>query len=254
MKKYNYTPIPLYHNVQWNLTSESCHILLLSPTGGGKSYLTAYLLAMAVKRGHTVYFVDAKNSDFGAIVKKAGIKVASTPEEIIDLLKFMVNKMESTYSEHYENRTIDFGANFSSLNLPAHILIFDEVLAGLHAGDKKQKQEMENLLKQIALKGRMAGFIICLTSQYLLSTDLPQSINSQCQTRIVLGSEVSEELFNIATRHYKKDLGTAYKGGVGRGYAVTPQTGLTYFEAPKMTLKGYDYTGLLKKLKGDKHD
>lgn len=228
----DYDPIRLYDDICWDLTSEACHMLLLAPTGSGKSFLLAYLLGMVLKKGHHVFFVDAKNSDFGAVLKSQGVEVATSIEEIIAMLTMLVEKMEQVYADEYANGSVDFGSNFSELGFPANILVFDEVLAGINAGDRKQKQCVEHLLQQLALKGRMAGFVICLTSQYLLSSDLSQSINSQCQTRIILGSEVSEELFHIATRRYKKDLGSIYRGDVGKGYIVTPKQGLTYFESP----------------------
>lgn len=89
---------------------------------------------------------------------------------------------------------------------------------------------MVRLLKQLALKGRMAGFIIVLASQRILATDLSKSITEQCQTRLALmGANISEELYHVTLGGYKKDLTTGYHGGVGKGYVVTPKTGLTYF-------------------------
>ncbi|EMX5414659.1 hypothetical protein AAG976_002123 [Listeria innocua] len=49
----------------------------------------------------------------------------------------------------------------------------------------------------------------------------------------------------MATGAYKKDLGNAYLGGVGKGYAVTPKLGLSYFEAPYMDYKPNDFRQLI---------
>ena len=49
---------------------------------------------------------------------------------------------------------------------------------------------------------------------------------------------------------YKKDIGTVYRGGVGKGYAVTPKTdGLPYIETPLLSGKLTNCKGLLKNLK-----
>ena len=49
---------------------------------------------------------------------------------------------------------------------------------------------------------------------------------------------------------YKKDIGSIYKGGRGKGYAVTPETGgLTYIKTPLLDGKLGDYAELLKNLK-----
>jgi DNA segregation ATPase FtsK/SpoIIIE-like protein len=251
--KINYEPIPFYDNITWNLTSEACHILLLAVSGAGKSMLLAYLSGMVLKQGHHCYMVDAKSSPMGATFESAGIRVAKNPDEIIELLTELVDKMEETYRRYFDTAEISLSSNFAKLDLPAHVLIFDEVLTVLESGDKKQNVEMVRLLKQLALKGRMAGFVLVVTAQKLLATDLPKAITEQCQTRLLLGAIASDELFHLVTGSYKKDLGTAYKGGVGTGYALTPKTGLTYFETPLMDVDDFDFQGLLLRLKG-KHD
>lgn len=228
----DYKEIPIYDRVNWNLTSEACHILLLAPSGQGKSIYLSYLAAMALKRGHELYVIDAKNTSFGASYRAAGISVASKPDEIITMLSKLVDFMEEDYDKYFSSDKVSLDANFAKLNLPAHILIFDEVLSALNSGDKKDKAEMERLLKILALKGRMAGYVLVLTAQRLLSTDLPKAITEQCQTRFIMGANVSDELFHLTTGFYKRDLATGYKGAVGKGYAVTPKIGLTYFEAP----------------------
>lgn len=241
----NYNPIPIYPGLDWDLTTEACHTLLLSPSGGGKTMFLSYLGAMVLKHGHNLYVVDAKNTSFGMTFQSTGVSTATTPDEIIMLLTNLVERMEYDYEVFFSSENIGIDTNFSILQLPAQVLIFDEVLSALDSGDKKQKAEMERLLKILALKGRMAGYIIVLTSQRLLASDLPKAVTEQCQTRYILGANISEELFHMATGAYKKDLGTSYRGGVGKGYAVTPKTGLTYFEAPYMDFKPNDFRTLL---------
>lgn len=242
----NYKPIPVYANLNWDLTNESCHTLLIAPSGMGKTMFLSYLSMMVLKRGHNLYIIDAKNTSFGAVFRSMGVATASGPEEIIDMLTYLVEKMEYDYETIFSSEEISIDSNFSDLQLPASVLIFDEVLSALDSGDKKQKVEMERLLKLLALKGRMAGYVIVLTSQRLLASDLPKSVTEQCQTRYVMGANISEELFHLATGLYKKDLGTNYNGGVGKGYAVTPRTDLVYFEAPFMNFSPSDYKAVIR--------
>lgn len=244
----DYTPISIYDDVELNYTSEACHTLLIAPSGAGKTMLLVFILSMTIKRGHLPYVVDCKNTSFGAISKGIGLPTVTNPNEIIEMLADLVEQMEQTYQTYFSSDSVSLDSNFKDFGLPAHVLIFDEVLAGLESGNKKDKVEIERLLKQLALKGRMAGFIVILTSQKLLSTDLSLAINSQCQTRILMGANVSDELFHTALGGYKKDVGTMYKGGVGKGYAVTPRTGLTYFEAPYMDFSKINFKELLGKL------
>lgn len=230
----SYAPVPIYDRIAWDFTSEALHILLIAPSGAGKTRLLTYLGGMILKRQHRLYVIDAKNSDFGMTFQHAGVPVATKIDEIIQLLAELVQEMEKRYSTFYTNNSA--GSNFREKGMPGHFLIFDEILSVLCFADKKDKAEIERLLGQIALKGRAAGFSIIVTAQKLNATDLPKSITEQCQTRIILGGNVSEETFHQATGMYKKDIGTVYKGGVGKGYAVTPKiSGLSYIETPLLS-------------------
>lgn len=244
----DYNDIPLYNNVFWSLISESCHILLISPSGAGKTMLLSFLGAMVLKRKHKLYLIDGKQTSFGATFRSVGIQTATTPNEIINMLSYLVKEMEKCYSEVFNSENTGLNTNFSDFSLPAHVLIFDEVLSALDSGSKQENAEMVRLLKQLALKGRMAGFIIILAAQRILATDLPKSITEQCQTRLLMGANISEELYHVTLGGYKKDLTTGYHGGVGKGYVVTPKTGLTYFEAPYMDFSKINFKELLEKL------
>lgn len=134
--------------------------------------------------------------------------------------------------------------------MPGYILIFDEILSVVSFAEKKDKERIEKLLGQIALKGRAAGFSIVITAQKLNATDLPKSITEQCQTRIILGKSVSDETFHQVTGMYKKDIGTVYRGGKGKGYAVTPETDRpAYIKTPLLPGRLAGYGELLRKLK-----
>lgn len=240
----NYEPIPIYDDIVWDLTSEACHMLIVAPSGGGKTVFLNYLGAWVLKQQHELYVIDAKKSNFGAMFSSI-CKTASDVENIIQMLNELKDSMDEDYEKYFSSEMLGMGENYKTLGLPAHVLIFDEVLAALETGDKKQKTRMEVPLKQLAIKGRMAGYIIVLSAQKLLATDLPKAITEQCQTRIILGSLVSDETFHTATGYYKKDLATAYRGAMGKGYAVTPKNGLSYIETPWMDIDPFDFRNLI---------
>lgn len=245
----SYEAIPIYDGVTWDITREALHLLLIAPTGAGKTRLLTYLGIMALKRKHELYVIDAKNSDFGMIFRYAGVPVATKIKEIIQMLTEYVQKMEERYAILYPANGSK-GLDFREKGLPGQILIFDEILSVLLFADKKDKAEIERLLGQIALKGRAAGFAVIFTAQKLNATDLCKAITDQCQTRIILGGFVPDETFHQVTGMYKKDIGSIYKGGRGKGYAVTPETGgLTYIKTPLLDGKLGDYAELLKNLK-----
>ena len=245
----SYEPIPIYGEVIWDFTSEAIHILLIAPSGAGKTRLLVYFSGMVLKRQHRLYVVDAKNSDFGMIFRYAGVPVATDIKEIIQMLTELVEEMEKRYSLLYRADGSE-GLDFREKGMPGYILIFDEILSVVSFAEKKDKERIEKLLGQIALKGRAAGFSIVITAQKLNATDLPKSITEQCQTRIILGKSVSDETFHQVTGMYKKDIGTVYRGGKGKGYAVTPETDRpAYIKTPLLPGRLANYRELLRKLK-----
>lgn len=247
--RMSYDPVPIYDKVSWNINSEALHMLLIAPSGAGKTMLLNYLAGMILKRQHMLYIVDAKNSSFGALFRHVGVPVATNVEEIIQMLTALVNEMEEIYAKYFASGEAAIDANYSTLKIKGHFLIFDEILSVLDSAGKKEKAEIERLLGQLALKGRAAGFALIVSAQKLNATDLPKAITEQCQTRIVLGKMVSDETFHQVMGAYKKDLAHAYRGGVGMGYAVTPKTGLSYIETPLMPHNSRDYILLLKELR-----
>ncbi len=245
----SYEPVPIYDDVVWDFISEALHIMLIAPSGAGKTCFLAYLGGMILNRLHRLYVIDAKSADLSMIFRYAGVPVATTTEEIIQMLTGLVEEMEKRYYSTFY--TYDSGVtDFRKKGMPGHFLIFDEILSVLSSADKEDKKEIERLLGQLALKGRAAGFAVIITAQKLNATDLPKSITEQCQTRIILGKLVSEETFHQATLVYKKEIGSVYRGGVGKGYALTPKTGgLTYIETPLLPQNIEECAEVLKGLK-----
>lgn len=244
-----YAPIPIYDKVVWDYLSEALHILLIAPSGAGKTRFLAYLCGMILKFQHRLHVIDAKNSDFGMLFRYAGVPVATNIEEIIQMLTELVEEMEKRYSLLYQSANSE-GKDFRETGMPVHFLIFDEILAVLSFADRDEKKQIEKLLGQIALKGRAAGFSIVITAQKLNATDLPKSITEQCQTRIVLGKLVSDETFRQVTGVSKKEIGTVYRGGKGKGYAVTPETGRPdYIITPLLSGRLGRYRKLMKELR-----
>ena len=199
--------IPLYDNIYFDLASEVSHQLVIAPSGAGKSLYLATLASLLIKKGHSISLIDAKRTSLGATFENLGFSVAYTAEEIILLLEQMVFEMEDTYKRYFSFSSVDFATTYKDFSLPAHYLIFDEVLAALESGTPAQQKEMVRLLKILALKSRAAGRgLLILASQKLLASDLPRAITEQCQTRIILGSDssISEESFHNVMGKEKK--------------------------------------------------
>ncbi|HHT7645277.1 TPA: cell division protein FtsK [Streptococcus suis] len=246
----NHNPIKLYDNIFFDIASEASHQIIIAPSGAGKSLYLATLAGLLIKQGHSVSLIDAKQTSLGATFENLGIPVARNAEEIVLLLEQMVFEMEDTYKRYFSFSSVDFSTTYSDFSLPAHYLIFDEVLAALESGTPSQQKEMVRLLKILALKSRASGRgLLILASQKLLASDLPRAVTERCQTRIILGSEssISEETFYSVMGKEKRDLLAEYRGGVGKGYILTPKTnGIKYFETPYFDLDSRDFKDKIK--------
>lgn len=165
----NYSPIKLYNDINFYIASEACHQIVIAPSGAGKSLYLAALAGMLIKQGHSVSLIDAKRTSLGATFENLGIPVARTAEEIVLLLEQMVFEMEDIYKRYFSFSSVDFSTTYKDFSLPAHYLIFDEVLAALESGTPSQQKEMVRLLKILALKSRASGRgLLILASQKLL--------------------------------------------------------------------------------------
>ena len=177
----NYSPIKLYNDIRFDIASEANQQIIIAPSGAGKSLYLATLAGLLIKQGHSISLIDAKQTSLGATFENLGIPVARNAEEIILLLEQMVFEMEDRYKRYFAFSSVDFGTTYKHFSLPAHYLIFDEVLAALECGTSAQQKEMVRLLKILALKSRASGQgLLVLASQKLLASDLPRAVTEQC--------------------------------------------------------------------------
>lgn len=107
----SYKPVPIYDRVTWDINSEALHMLLIAPSGAGKTILLNYLAGMILKRQHMLYIIDAKNSSFGALFRNVGVPVAAKTDEIIRLLTALVGEMEEVYAKYFASGEASIDAN-----------------------------------------------------------------------------------------------------------------------------------------------
>lgn len=225
--------IELYPEVIWNFSGKGAghNLMVIADTGVGKTMLLYTLIARLTQQGHIIQVIDAKDSEFGEICLQAGYSVAQpTPEGILNVVREFHSDMKDDYSKMKSFASA--GMTFATANKQAHFLIIDEALEALQMGDKKQNAELLKLLESIGRLGRGVGYILLIGAQSLNASDASTKLKMACGTKIIMGGSVTEEAFKSAMGLYKKDIGTKFKGGNGKGYAYTPTNGLTYFESP----------------------
>ncbi|MBF0714562.1 DUF2075 domain-containing protein [Gemella sp. GH3] len=222
--------IKLMNNLYWNFRKEP-HAIITGSTGSGKTYLLFYILKEILRKGYDLRIIDPKRSDLSQFEKVSNNLVAYNKEDIIQTIRDTVIEMEERY-EYMLNQYGNFGEDFEAYGMKPYFLIFDEQSAFMTTLDTKEKKEVDNLLRNIILKGRQAGVNIIFTLQRPDTQFLDGVIRDQLHLRIGLGKLSTDGyrmLFDKIERNFN-ELDT-----VGYGYYKIYGKG----EIPKIFLSPY---------------
>lgn len=190
-----------------------------------------------------LYFADPKNSSLRVFGKRITPKwTAGTPEEIIEMLEKFGQCMEERKEELQSKLEEKLDADYRHWSLPAHVFIFDEFAAFqsvVAAMDKKQRDKVSMLLRNIVLQGRQLGFFLWVVMQKSDSTDIPTAIRDNLIWKVVLGSATNTTY--ITTFEHAADLPKRkFKQGQGlysyQGLTLKPQ--LTSFPTLNFDILG----------------
>ena len=201
-------------------------LLLVGITGSGKSYalmgLIAQLLNWPVQP--IVYYADPKGSDIAVLGGAlAPDRTADDIDGIIDLLRQFYDCMMARKAEMRDKLNGKLSADFTDFQLPAYVFLMDEFAAfqASISRDKKRRDEVEELMRNVVLMGRQLGFYMWLVMQKSDSSDIPTAIRDNLPWKICLGNAPSTTWMTIfghtadlPSRHWGKGQGLIYCDGV----------------------------------------
>lgn len=170
------------------------HQLLAGQTGSGKSYaLYGYLLQMLLKpTKYHLYFADPKASGIAMLGERISPDTtAVTFDGIVELLEAFVAEMGRRQSEMKRHLANKIDGDYRDFRLPPYIFLFDEYAdfsTFLQTKDKKQRDHINNLISQIVLKGRQAGFFLWVVMQQAGSNNIPTYVRDNLPWKVVLGN------------------------------------------------------------------
>lgn len=172
-------------------------LLLVGSTGSGKSYST-YSLILSMLNWEIkpdIMFADPKNSSLVVLGNHiAPENTAGTVEDIIDLLEKFHEQMQERKVEIQDKLNEKLDADYRYWSMPANVFIFDEFASFqsvLNTMDKKTRDKVAMLLRNIVLQGRQLGFFLWILMQKSDATDLPTSIRDNLIWKVVLGNATS---------------------------------------------------------------
>lgn len=201
LKEYS---IPINSKISWNF--RKCpHALVTGVTGKGKTYFLAYLIKAFTLLKSEIKILDPKMSDLAYLERIFKDDVASTPGQIIKILRETVEKMNERYEQFKFQRNYGFGKDYQDYGFKPIVIFFDEMAALMATVDKKEGKEIMDYCSQIILKGRQAGVFMVLTAQRPDADVIKTSIRDQLGLRIALG-EMSKTAYTMVFGSEFNDL------------------------------------------------
>lgn len=209
-------------------------MLLVGQTGSGKTYalysLIYQLLIKPIKQ--VLYFCDPKNSSLCVLGSRiAPDRTAGSIEDIIKQLEDFYAQMLLRKEELKEKLNEKLDADYRHWKLPAHIFILDEFSsfqAIVATMDKKERDKIAALLRNIVLQGRQLGFFLWIVMQKSDASDIPTAIRDNLPWKVVLGCATNTTY--ITAFEHAADLP---KRKFGPGQGLYTCQGLT--RQPKVT-------------------
>lgn len=172
------------------------HLLVVGPSGSGKSYFLYSLLKYIQEEGANEYsyVIDGKG-ELNEQAERLGFGFTTAAIDEAGLYKAI------SYIECVHNEMINRNnkANLFKSDLPV-FLIIDEYLALMNAIEllkgKKEKERIEKLIQNIAVLGRSQGIFLVIALQRMKANILNTIITDNLTNRIALGnlSKVGFEL------------------------------------------------------------
>lgn len=172
-------------------------LLLVGATGSGKSYST-YSLILTMLNWEikpNIMFADPKNSSLVVLGNHITTEnTAGTVEDIIVLLERFHDQMQERKLEIQDKLNEKLDADYRYWSMPAIVFIFDEFASFqsvINTMDKKTRDKVAMLLRNIVLQGRQLGCFLWILMQKSDVTDLPTSIRDNLIWKVVLGNATS---------------------------------------------------------------
>lgn len=172
------------------------HLLVVGPSGSGKSYFLYSLLKYIQEEGANEYsyIIDGKG-ELNEQAERLGFGFTTAAIDEAGLYK-AISYIECVHNEMVERNN---KANLFKSDLPV-FLVIDEYLALMNAIEllkgKKEKERIEKLIQNIAVLGRSQGIFLVIALQRMKANILNTIITDNLTNRIALGnlSKVGFEL------------------------------------------------------------
>lgn len=203
------------------------HCLIAGPTRSGKSRVAYNIIKQlkSITDEKFIFVIDPKNDELREVCRNNfKLKYIETKQERIEqLIDFYFNLMMKRFDEKEKGKLeTDFKHAF---------LIIDELAAFKNFyNTKKEYQEIEKKIKNIAMLGRAARIHIIIMLQQPSAENLSTELRDQLGVRILMGNPVNRETFVMALGQNDKEIFTKEQG---EGF-ISINNKVEDFKAPKI--------------------
>lgn len=163
------------------------HFLISGSSGSGKSYLANQLVIQSIAKDWEVVICDIKRS-YG--LYKAYADYVYEIEDIVDKLK----QMESEMNQRLEalQSTLDYNPQALAVDVGYRpkIIVIEEYISLLSSMDKKQKDEVERIVKNISVLARQVDIHLMIIMQSAGTENINSTTRSNL-TKVLLGNAQS---------------------------------------------------------------
>lgn len=184
-------PLELYfdrkHIVNMN---EYPHFLISGTSGSGKSYLVNELIVQGIIKGWEIAVLDIKRS-YGLYRKYIDYvyEVDAVLEKLLEIEQEMYERMKALQPELDQNPralAVDIG-------YAPKLIVLEEYISLQAALDKKKKEELERVVKNISVLARQSNIHLMIVLQ-AAGTENIQSTTRSNLTKVLLGNAQSNIL------------------------------------------------------------
>lgn len=206
-------------------------ILIVAPSGSGKSFYLMYLLVQMLKETNSIFVIDGKFREIKKASEQMGIKtVAHNLEQSIKFIEEVEKLINFRNSQESKDNETVF------LVIDEYLFFLDKIMT--EYGDKKVK-EIEKKLINIVLAGRSADVILVLVLQRLGAAKSKDEVGLHLRmrdniaTKIGLGNLSKENFEMLFSQTMDSKITTK---GRQEGYLKTEGIGLQAFRVDDIEL------------------
>lgn len=169
------------------------HMGLTGQTGSGKSFTIQMLVeqVLSKKGNHELFIIDPKRTDVYQMAKRTVSNERTADKtNAIELIKQFYERMKKRQDELQDYFISNRNKTYENAGLPALILLIDEFGALRESWKtltKKERDEIDSILSEVAFMGRQIGCILWVATQQMNAQTIPTAIREQLVLKIALG-------------------------------------------------------------------